>query len=105
MRRQHPPPPGRRHLPDEQDPRTVTFGAACAGCPLRERCTAAKDGRPMSIHPHEDLLRAARGEAHTEAFKPAYRAASQTLPGRASRQRRGRSSPAGACREYNVGAV
>ena len=25
--------------------RTVTFGAACAGCPLRARCTTAKDGR------------------------------------------------------------
>jgi len=37
--------------------RTVTFGAACAGCPLRQRCTTAKDGRPMTIHPHEDLLR------------------------------------------------
>ena len=40
--------------------RTVTFGAACAGCPLRQRCTTAKDGRSMTIHPHEDLLRAAR---------------------------------------------
>jgi len=31
--------------------RAVTFGAACAGCPLRARCTTAKDGRPMTIHP------------------------------------------------------
>ena len=52
--------------------RTVTFGAACAGCPLRGRCTTAKDGRSMSIHPHEDLLRAARAQARTEAFKKAY---------------------------------
>ena len=52
--------------------RTVTFGAACAGCPLRGRCTTAKDGRSMSIHPHEDLLRAARAQARTEAFKQAY---------------------------------
>ena len=29
--------------------RTVTFGAACAGCPLRQRCTTAKDGR---VHDH-----------------------------------------------------
>ena len=43
--------------------RTVTFGAACAGCPLRERCTTASDGRSMTIHPHEDLLRAARAQA------------------------------------------
>ena len=52
--------------------RTVTFGAACAGCPLRGRCTTAKDGRSMTIHPHEDLLRAARAQARTPQFKQAY---------------------------------
>jgi Transposase DDE domain/Transposase domain (DUF772) len=52
--------------------RTVSFGDACAGCPLRPRCTTAKDGRSMRIHPHEDLLRAARAQARTEAFKQAY---------------------------------
>jgi hypothetical protein len=52
--------------------RTVTFGAVCAGCPLRDRCTTAKDGRSMTIHPHEDLLRQARAQARTEAFKQAY---------------------------------
>jgi hypothetical protein len=52
--------------------RTVTFGAACAGCPLRQQCTTAKDGRSMTIHPHEDLLRAARAQARTDDFKKAY---------------------------------
>jgi hypothetical protein len=52
--------------------RAVTFGAACAGCPLRQQCTTAKDGRSMTIHPHEDLLRAARAQAHTDDFKKAY---------------------------------
>jgi hypothetical protein len=52
--------------------RTVTFGAACAGCPLRELCTTAKDGRSMTIHPHEDLLRAARAQARGDDFKKAY---------------------------------
>ncbi len=52
--------------------RTVTFGAACAGCPLRPRCTTRKDGRSMTIHPHEHLLREARAQARTEAFKQAY---------------------------------
>ena len=52
--------------------RTVTFGAACAGCPLRQRCTTAKDGRSMTIHPHEGLLRAARAQATTPQFKQAY---------------------------------
>ena len=52
--------------------RTVTFGAACAGCPLRPRCTTAKGGRSLTIHPHEDLLRAARAQARTDEFKKAY---------------------------------
>ena len=52
--------------------RTVTFGAACAGCPLRDRCTTARDGRSMTIHPHEELLRAARAQARTDDFKKAY---------------------------------
>ena len=50
----------------------MTFGAACAGCPLRPRCTTARDGRSMTIHPHEDLLRAARAQARTPEFKQAY---------------------------------
>src|SRR5260221_6078020 len=32
--------------------RTVTFGQLCARCPLRTRCTTAKDGRSMTIQPH-----------------------------------------------------
>ena len=52
--------------------RTVTFGAACAGCPLRQRCTTARHGRSMTIHPHEGLLRAARAQAGTPEFKRAY---------------------------------
>jgi hypothetical protein len=52
--------------------RTVTFGKLCAGCPLRARCTTAAEGRSMTIHPHEDLLRAARAQARTPQFKQAY---------------------------------
>jgi len=52
--------------------RTVTFGAACAACPLRERCTTAKDGRSMTIHLHDGLLRAARAQARTAEFRQAY---------------------------------
>jgi hypothetical protein len=40
--------------------RTVTFGAACRGCPLRERCTTSKTGRALNLHPHHTLLRQAR---------------------------------------------
>ncbi len=52
--------------------RTVTFGAACAACPLRDRCTTAAGGRSMTIHPHDGLLRAARAQARTPEFKRAY---------------------------------
>jgi hypothetical protein len=40
--------------------RAVIFGAACRTCPLRERCTTAKDGRTLHLHEHDALLRAAR---------------------------------------------
>ncbi len=52
--------------------RTVTFGAACAACPMRSLCTTARDGRSMTIHLHDGLLRAARTQARTEEFKRAY---------------------------------
>jgi len=52
--------------------RTVTFGAACAACPLRQRCTTATGGRSMTIHPHDGLLRAARAQARTAEFRQAY---------------------------------
>jgi DDE family transposase len=52
--------------------RTVTFGTLCVDCPLRERCTTAKTGRSMTIHEHEDLLRAARVQARTPEFHTAY---------------------------------
>jgi hypothetical protein len=42
--------------------RSVTFGAACRGCPLRARCTTAKAGRSLDLHQHDALLRAARAE-------------------------------------------
>jgi hypothetical protein len=40
----------------------VIFGAACRDCPLRERCTTAKDGRTLHLHQYDSLLRAARAD-------------------------------------------
>ena len=40
----------------------VIFGAACRACPLREKCTTAKDGRTLHLHEHDSLLRAARAD-------------------------------------------
>ena len=47
-------------------------GGYVHSCPLRQRCTTARDGRSMTIHPHEGLLRAARAQARTPEFKRAY---------------------------------
>jgi len=60
------------HVRPVSPKRSVTFGALCAACPLRSRCTTAKDGRSLDIHPHESLLRAARARARTPQFKQAY---------------------------------
>jgi IS5 family transposase len=50
--------------------RAVIFGAACRTCPLRARCTTAKDGRTLHLHPHDAILRAARA---AWAAQPALR--------------------------------
>jgi Transposase domain (DUF772)/Transposase DDE domain len=38
----------------------ASFARHCQGCPLRARCTSAKRGRVLHIHPHEQELRAPR---------------------------------------------
>ncbi|MFY1668983.1 IS1182 family transposase [Plantactinospora sp. WMMB334] len=54
--------------------RTATFGAGCRGCPLRQRCTTAKDGRSISLHPHDQVLRAARARwASNQHLRDTYR--------------------------------
>jgi hypothetical protein len=51
----------------------VSFARHCRGCPLRRRCTTAKQGRIIHLHPHEDELRAARRRAVTRSFQQRYR--------------------------------
>lgn len=51
----------------------VTFGVACRGCPLRAQCTTARAGRHLTLHEHEQLLRAARRQAETDGFQQPYR--------------------------------
>jgi transposase len=54
--------------------RYAVFGAACHGCPLRARCTTAKDGRTVRLHPHDALLRQARRDwADRDDLRAAYR--------------------------------
>jgi hypothetical protein len=51
----------------------ASFARHCQRCPLRGRCTTAKRGRILRIHPHEDELRAARRRATTRSFQQSYR--------------------------------
>jgi hypothetical protein len=51
----------------------VSFARPCQGCPLRRRCTTAKGGRTIRLHPYEDELRAARRQAVTRTFQQSYR--------------------------------
>src|SRR5215211_5124307 len=51
----------------------ASFARWCRGCPLRRRCTTAKRGRTIHLHPHEDELRAARRQAVTRTFQHSYR--------------------------------
>jgi len=53
--------------------RVVTFGAACRGCPLRERCTTAKQGRTLQVHVHDARQRAHRRRAEDPDWQADYR--------------------------------
>lgn len=51
----------------------ATFGVRCLGCPLRPRCTTAKDGRVLHIGPHDAELVAARRAWRDGDFADDYR--------------------------------
>jgi IS5 family transposase len=53
--------------------RAARFGRHCHGCQLRGRCTTAAEGRVITLHPHHDLLAAARTHATTDEFNNTYR--------------------------------
>jgi IS5 family transposase len=49
------------------------FDWRCGRCPLRARCTTAKHGKTVNLHPHEAELVAARRRAADPAFQASYR--------------------------------
>jgi len=53
--------------------RSVVFGTACRGCPLRTRCTTSRTGRTINLHPHEQLQRRHRRRAKDPTFQQLYR--------------------------------
>jgi hypothetical protein len=50
------------------------FAAACAGCPLADRCTSAKEGRTIYVGPYEQQLARARQRQRDPAWKADYAA-------------------------------
>ena len=52
---------------------TVTFGAACRGCPLREQCTTSASGRAVLLGEHHQLQREHRERAADDGFQATYR--------------------------------
>ena len=46
--------------------RTARFARNCRSCPVRARCTTAKAGRTIKIHPRHELLNPAREQARTD---------------------------------------
>jgi IS5 family transposase len=51
----------------------VTFGAACRGCGLRQRCTTSATGKALVIRPHDELQRNARAAARNMDWLNEYR--------------------------------
>ncbi|MDP9116954.1 MAG: IS1182 family transposase [Actinomycetota bacterium] len=51
----------------------ATFGAVCASCPLRQRCTRSRTGKSLKIRPHDALQRAARKTARDPNWQAEYR--------------------------------
>ncbi len=50
----------------------ASFGPACAGCSLAERCTTNRSGRTISIHPHEQILQRHKADQQTTEWQAAY---------------------------------
>jgi Transposase DDE domain len=51
----------------------ATFGAACANCPLRARCTRRRSGKILTVGPHDARLRGARRAARDPDWLADYR--------------------------------
>ncbi len=50
------------------------FAEACAGCPLRDKCTTSNSGRTIGINPHEAALARARKRQTDPGWQDDYRA-------------------------------
>jgi hypothetical protein len=53
---------------------TARFRSFCRACPLRDRCTKARAGRTIAIHPNEAILTQARARNQDPVWRARYRA-------------------------------
>ncbi|MHA7275674.1 IS1182 family transposase [Arthrobacter sp. Hz1] len=53
----------------------VSFGSSCKSCSLMQQCTTARNGKKMTIHPHDRLRREHRARASDPEFQTVYQAA------------------------------
>lgn len=51
----------------------ASFRPWCATCPLRPACTAARRGRTITVHPHEDILQRARAAQRDPGWQQRYK--------------------------------
>lgn len=55
------------------------FGTACRDCPLRAACTSARNGRVITIHPHEAALQHAKTAQEDPHWQARYRSQRPTV--------------------------
>lgn len=60
------------HTVTLQRNRVAKFGRHCHDCPLRARCTRARDGKTLKVNAHHDLLAAARAAAGDPDWQQRY---------------------------------
>ena len=65
--------------------KVFSFGEACSCCPLRHKCTNAKGGRSISVHPQETLLAEARAYQQTPEGRARLRERPENRESTASR--------------------
>ncbi len=83
---------------------TASFARHCQRCPLRRRCTNARTGRVIKVHPDDDRLHDARRQAMSPEFWATY-TTTRPIGGtvhRLARRRRLPESPLPAARTHSA---
>ena len=52
----------------------ASFKVHCKTCPMRTSCTKSRNGRSITVHPHETILQTARTQQNEPGWAERYRA-------------------------------